>query len=251
MTYLLIACSKSKRKFTNPQAAKKVYQGTITKQAIALAKLMKWEPLILSAKYGLISPDTPISFYNEKMRTYKGPWPIGNGYYVGGLTYFGLAPNRFQPLLPGCTQGHLMSKLKMLLAGKSLEVVRSSCQLGVKQKLYALAGEQEDRSKPAPKINVVNLIYQCLCTAPHTKEELLKIIRDALVVAGHPPSKADLKQKITTINCQLTQNRMGNKRGCTMKRNGDKFWIEQGLPTTTTTKTPKRKQKKSTGFGFK
>lgn len=101
MKYLLISCSKSKRRFFRPMPAKFVYDGTLFRLLLRYAAQERLKPLILSAKYGFISPDTLIEYYDQRLRRpYEGPWPEGTGFYGGGRFYFRNATkNGFESLV--------------------------------------------------------------------------------------------------------------------------------------------------------
>lgn len=119
-TFLLIACSN--RKSLIPRApAYRIYTGSVLHKALRLARHRKWTPLILSSKYGFISPEKEIINYNNfPTETYKGPWPKGTGYYIGGPKYFSNVPTRFKPLLPGkLFYGEMQQALNRLLKEKT------------------------------------------------------------------------------------------------------------------------------------
>ena len=116
---LLIACSAKKWPL-RPRVrvpARNLYAGTLTRLALELAAVKGWEPLILSAKYGIIKPTERIEWYDQKLtEPYDGPWPEGSGWFVGSRLYFGKAPERFQRLLPpGLMIGQQLKYLKDLI----------------------------------------------------------------------------------------------------------------------------------------
>lgn len=98
MTILLVSCSELKLSLPGP--AREVYIGPLTSLSIKYADKMGWKPLILSAKYGIITPDTIIEPYNQRLKSYRGPWPEESGYYVGGIQYFKYAPPHIGRLFP-------------------------------------------------------------------------------------------------------------------------------------------------------
>ncbi len=115
---LLISCSNKKRHRNGCIKAKYLYTGGLLRLALRFAYRHGFRAYILSAKYGIISPETLIQYYDQKLREpYDGPWPVGHGFYVGSSLYFGLAPKRFQRLLPlGLLIGKQMASLKKLIA---------------------------------------------------------------------------------------------------------------------------------------
>lgn len=115
---IILACSA--RKLASPAKAVDIYQGAIFKFGRQYAERNGYEIVILSALHGFLKPDTVIEPYNVKMKKpYVGPWPVGEGFYVGGQLYFANAPKRFQPLVPPAKMGFMLSALKKLNSGTS------------------------------------------------------------------------------------------------------------------------------------
>lgn len=114
---LLVSCSSRKRRIRWPIPARNLYTGTLLQLALQFAETHGFRPLILSAKYGVISPEEEIPYYDQKLsKPYSGPWPDGEGYYIGSQLYFGLAPSRFQRLIPGGLPiGKQLAYLKRLI----------------------------------------------------------------------------------------------------------------------------------------
>jgi hypothetical protein len=119
---LLLACSATK--LSVPAPAYQIYQGAIFRKGLDWAQREGLWVMILSAKYGLINWDYPVSPYDQLMDgNYRGPWPkdaAGNdlsGYYLGGARYFKHAPSRLKPLVPSGTMGFMMRDLNKLLNG--------------------------------------------------------------------------------------------------------------------------------------
>jgi hypothetical protein len=91
MTILLISCSNTKREGRGP--ASEIYAGPLLTLGIQYAYIQKWKPLILSGRYGIISPDRVIDCYDHRLvEPYKGPWPEESGYWLGSSVYFKEAP---------------------------------------------------------------------------------------------------------------------------------------------------------------
>lgn len=63
----LIACSKTKRMGTHK--AKDLYQGELFKKSFEYCSKNYSRVFILSAKYGLLDPDSVISYYDETLKT--------------------------------------------------------------------------------------------------------------------------------------------------------------------------------------
>lgn len=174
-----------------------MYTGQLTLLGLEYARRNNLQPLILSAKYGLIPPDQIIETYNQKRtEPYEGPWPEGEGgFYLGGVDYFSKAPPQFQPLVPKeLSFGQSISYLTRVLEGNDL--------------------------KKSP-VGIVAFIYSTLLQHQLTKEELYQHLCQEF---GNAPG-----MKIT-INCQLTAKRMGTERQCTIHKEGKKYWITPGLP---------------------
>lgn len=115
---LLVACSAKKVSARYPLPARRRYAGGLLKLALKLGRSYGLKVLILSAKFGFVSPETPLPDYDQKRtEPYAGPWPKGRGYYVGSDVYFGKAPRRFRRLLPrGLGIGRQLACLKRLIA---------------------------------------------------------------------------------------------------------------------------------------
>ena len=64
---VLIACSK--RKADRPRKAKELYLGRLFQEAKQFAERRGYEYRIISAKFGLIDPDTIIAPYDQTIRT--------------------------------------------------------------------------------------------------------------------------------------------------------------------------------------
>lgn len=98
-TLFLIACSSAKT-CHRIGPAKRIYNGALLHLCLRLARVKGWEPLILSGRYGFITPDTVIETYNHKIYSrFKGKWPAGRGYFLGGKKYFEGCPPSFKSLL--------------------------------------------------------------------------------------------------------------------------------------------------------
>ena len=68
-TYVLISCVSKKKDTDKPIEARLLYDSTFFHKAWAYAEALKPnKTLILSAKYGLIDPETKISTYNETLK---------------------------------------------------------------------------------------------------------------------------------------------------------------------------------------
>lgn len=119
---LLIFCGKNKAKLSGLVPARKLYRGRLVREAIKVAEKFSLEPLILSAKYGWISPDTLIEYYDERFtQVYQGTFPEGKGYYLGGprSIYFRKVPKTYTPLTPGVRgAGDIYSALASMLRGE-------------------------------------------------------------------------------------------------------------------------------------
>ncbi len=113
---LLLACSMTKAQVVGKVQAQNLYRGNLFMAGFRFAKAHNLKILILSAKYGFIEPTAEVEYYDQKMKDYEGPWPKGEGWFVGGLPYFGNAPERFQPLIPpGLPYGRMVSHLQRML----------------------------------------------------------------------------------------------------------------------------------------
>lgn len=109
---LLIQCSDLKNPGKGP--ARDIYAGPLTLLSIKYAELKGLKPLILSGKYGIITPDTIIESYDLRIKVYPGPWPKEDGLYVGGKEYFRLVPPHIKRLFPvGMSYCQMKSHLNM------------------------------------------------------------------------------------------------------------------------------------------
>ena len=188
---LLLACSGSKNETLNILPASERYQGSLFRTGMTVAEQKGFSVLILSAKFGFISPETKIPYYNERFKTtYNGEWPEGEGFYLGGVDYFKNAPERFKPLVAPAGIG---------------DMTRAA------QKLLNEFGLRSGRG-------VVAEIYKALRAEKQTKEELKTMLREKFP-EGHPKMEA-------TVDIQLRQYRIGDERDCWLKRDGDYYWLE-------------------------
>lgn len=68
---LIISCSRRKKRFESPRPAWHVYDGAVFRTLKRIEHENMWprdlEVLILSAKFGLITPDFLIPYYDQKM----------------------------------------------------------------------------------------------------------------------------------------------------------------------------------------
>lgn len=98
---LLLACSSAKNAELVRGPASEVYAGRLFRLGLTYAERVGMPVLILSAKYGFITPETIIEPYDDFMRrTYQGPWPdLPEAVYLGGSKYFGKAPKHFTSLV--------------------------------------------------------------------------------------------------------------------------------------------------------
>ena len=113
---IILACSA--KKLDHAARAVDIYQGSIFKFGLQYANTNRYDVVILSALHGFLQPGTVIEPYNVKMKKpYVGPWPVGEGFYVGGQLYFAKAPPRFQPLVPPAQLGYMLQSLKQLCTG--------------------------------------------------------------------------------------------------------------------------------------
>ena len=96
---LILGCSVLKT--SEPGPARIVYAGRIVRLGVDYAKLMGYECLILSGKYGLITPDTIIEPYDMRLtKPYDGPWPQAEGAWIGSKDYFSKAPEHIRRYFP-------------------------------------------------------------------------------------------------------------------------------------------------------
>lgn len=118
MKFVLILACSSKKADVERCAAGDLYKGEIFKkgQSIAIEHAVPY--WILSAKYGIITPDQIIDNYDEKLASaYKGPFPpeTYRGMYVGGQLYFKKFPKSFVPLVGPAPIGKMLQELKYLV----------------------------------------------------------------------------------------------------------------------------------------
>lgn len=201
MTILYLACSSSKTT-SNPEVtlkAKELYCGILFNAGMDLAAKLGWDVIILSAKYGFIVPDDPITPYDQKFsKPYSGGWPAESpSYFLGGPLYFKNAPGWMEPLVPAARIGEMVNYVRSLEAGVTREAVFATHKKG----------------KPR---GIVKSIYEMLLHSRMTKEELYQAL---IQEHGEVPSIRK------TIQAQVSQSRMGKEKRCTMNRDGDKFWI--------------------------
>lgn len=67
MTTVIVGCSKSKKKIDEPLPAEERYTGTYFGKSMKVSEQYDGETFILSAKFGLISPQKKIPNYNVSM----------------------------------------------------------------------------------------------------------------------------------------------------------------------------------------
>lgn len=195
MTLILIACSFSKAVVKNGAPARELYTGKLTRLGLELAASRQWKPLILSAKYGFVDADEYLETYDQKLaRPYAGPWPEGEGYYLGGKLYFGKAPDRFKPLVTGARKyGELVSATMAILGTTDTHIHVQPHAKGVVKTIYDMLTEQRLTQDE---------VYRRLCTKFGERETMRK-----------------------TIKAQLRQSRMGKERDCVINCEDGKFWI--------------------------
>lgn len=200
---LLVCCSSNKNRFFETLPARDMYGGTLTLGGIRYAEENDLDCLILSAKYGFITPDTIITRYNQrfsKSKPFRGEFPKGEGFYLGGPTYFGNAPpERFKPLFPELPIGKLLQALKQKLRDPKLNYVPRV------QKVYGKTW----------------YLYRWLLEAKLTggismEEAFVKLC----IQFGEDP------KMMQTVKTQFRQKRIGDERGCTLFKSGNKFWLE-------------------------
>lgn len=66
---IVIICSCSKQKLSNPAPAKYLYQGVLFKKIKKLAQYKKLDFRILSAKYGILNPNELIKPYDKTIKS--------------------------------------------------------------------------------------------------------------------------------------------------------------------------------------
>lgn len=114
---LILACSGKKAKVERCPAGD-LYKGEIFLKAQTIATRHGMPYWILSAKYGVITPDQVIDNYDQKLtKPYAGPFPPSPyfGFYVGGQSYFKHFPKSFQPLVGIAPIGKMLQELKYLV----------------------------------------------------------------------------------------------------------------------------------------
>ena len=83
MPLLLLSCS-ARKAVVKKAPAGEMYTGALFIAGMKWAKENRFRVLILSAKYGWLTPETVIETYNTKRTTpYEGTWPAGEGFYLG------------------------------------------------------------------------------------------------------------------------------------------------------------------------
>jgi len=198
MPILLLACSAHKHRHLLEAPAKEIYVGTLFRAGMQWAMENNYQVLILSAKYGWITPDTVIQSYNQKRTSSKVEyWPQGEGFYLGGSLYFGEAPESFKPLVPANSVGLMTSAVLKLLQDRS--------------KVKGGMRKQKEHG-------VTWWLTEWLKTGKHTKAELRALLWKQFP-NGHP--KMD-----KTVDIQLTQRRIGDERNCWLRHEGEVYWLE-------------------------
>jgi hypothetical protein len=194
---LLIACSKLKHRHLKEGKACDIYKGYLLTYGLQYAKENNLRPLILSAKYGFITPDMIIESYDMKRETeYNGKWPKGSGYFLGGKKYFSNAPRRFRALVDQ-RQSYAEQRRQLLGMLKSTPKIKDTSL------------QKQD--------GVCASIYKLLCESRLTKQDLLYALND--LHGLHP-------KRMSTINAQLRQARMGVERNCIIRQHDNYYWIE-------------------------
>lgn len=189
---LLLACSKDKA--AAACRALDLYQGALFKAGARYAGIRGLRVVILSAKHGIICPERMTEPYDDVLtNTYRGPWPSGAGFYLGGPLYFANAPIELKPLVPKGRIGDMVSNVARLDYMTRDEIFARNATRGV-----------------------VQAIYETMTVERLTKAQLLARLEEEF---GPQPG---LK---TTINCQLLQSRMGRQRQCTVYNEAGVFWL--------------------------
>lgn len=169
---LILACSGSKLDHEAP--AIHIYQGTLFKRGKAYAEKHQLPVLILSAKYGFIQPSLVLPPYNQRFTdTYRGAWPDGHGYYLGGQDYFGAAPDRFQPLIPSDKIGKMvfyMDQLDVLGRDELFRRVKAG-QRGIQE---ALAAYLTQWRTPEELVDMLNAEFGAVPSFPDTVKQALR-----------------------------------------------------------------------------
>ncbi len=114
---IILACSGKKREDESCPAGE-LYRGEIFLKGRTIATRYEIPYWILSAKYGIISPDDVINTYDQKLtKAYKGPFPPASyyGFYCGGQSYFKNFPDTFLPLVEPGPIGKMLQRLKHLV----------------------------------------------------------------------------------------------------------------------------------------
>ena len=189
---LLLACSSSKKKDPGDLPAYLRYTGSLFRAGLTLSEEKGWEVLILSAKFGFVRKEALLPYYDNKFKkAYNGLWPDGEGAYLGGPLYFSNAPSSFKPLVPnGLPIGEMVKQTQLLLEDPGL---RSA---------YGVTATH----------------YKALRSGKYTKDDL-KALLDREYPTGHPRMHA-------TVDIQLRQGRIGDERGCWLRKEGDRYWLE-------------------------
>lgn len=115
--HIILACS-GKKSSVEKCTAQDLYRGAIFLKGKYIAEQYQIPYWILSAKYGLLSPNDVIDNYNQKLtRPYMGPFPPTEyyGFYVGGQSYFKNFPDTFLPLVEPGPIGKMLQRLKHLV----------------------------------------------------------------------------------------------------------------------------------------
>lgn len=155
---LLLACSSDKDLTPEPMPASDRYTGSLFRVGLTIAEEKGWHVLILSAKFGFIEKTTLIPYYNQRLqKAYQGDYPDGSGFYLGGIDYFGNAPERFKPLVEPASIGKMVQASQFLLKDPGLRSGRG----------------------------VVATLYKELVTGKRTKQELKLLLRSTFP-NGHP-----------------------------------------------------------------
>lgn len=200
---LLICCANHKNRFFEELPAREMYGGVLTRGGIRYAEENGMDAHILSAEYGFITPDTVIRRYTKRFtesQPYRGIFPDGEGLYLGGPAYFKNAPERFKPLLPpNLPLGKMTSALLGLLINRELpSVPRKQKVAGKTWYLYRWLVEAASSGgivKEEAYFRLVEIFGE---------DELMR----------------------STVNTQFSQCRVGEERGCFLRREGDRFWLE-------------------------
>lgn len=111
---LILACSAEKRDVEKCPAGE-LYTGSMFLHGKSIANKCGIPYWILSAKYGIVTPDEVVDNYNQKLTSpYKGPFPPNpyHGFYVGGQSYFKNFPDSFLPLVEIQAMGWMLQNLR-------------------------------------------------------------------------------------------------------------------------------------------